>query len=316
MSEVPEQVSTSEETPEKKEVSTSTSFFKTAKGRFVIVLALVATLVGIGSRQMYQRPVTDPLVRGLSSIFPYTAIKVDGDKVSFKEFLSEFDALVNYFSETDPEGMPPDDVLEVAIADTIVNKLAVAQLATQYGVELNEDRVDAYYNELVATQENEEAFIQTVNESYGWTKEEFRERIIESIVLTLQMTDVVLEHEEVQQQRLTVITEAAERIIGGEAFEIVAADVHSGFGGIEADLGYISTSIIPETWLSDVEALEIGEMTGVLDLPEGYAMFMLVDKTSGEDEQLHLYTITVPKKTLEEVLGEYLETVEVIRHVG
>ncbi|MDG1949869.1 MAG: peptidylprolyl isomerase, partial [bacterium] len=181
----------------------------------------------------------------------------------------------------------------------------------------NEEQVDAYYQDLVATQESEDAFIATVYDSYGWSLDDFRERIIESIVLTLQMSDIVLEDETAQAEREALINEAHGRVEGGEEFEIVALDVHSGFSGIEADLGYVNSSIIPETWFAPVDALEEGEMTEVIELPEGFAIFKLVDKIiAGEETQLHLLTITVPKVTLEDVLAEYLQSVEVVRHVG
>lgn len=319
MNEAPEQVAheAPEQTHTTPQAEKTTSFLRTRPGKIVMVVALLALLLGVGSQQMYSRPVTSDLVRTLSVVLPYPAIVVADDSVTFKEFLSEYDALTKYFEETDSEGMPPEDILEVAIADTIVNKLAVQQLAEQYGVEVDQDQVEAYYQELVATQESEEVFVENVAESYGWSREEFRERIIESIVLTLQMSDVVLQDEETQSQRRALMDEAAQRIAGGEEFEVVAVDVHAGFGGINAQLGYVSSSIIPDTWFPAVDALEVGEVTEVLDLPEGYAMFMLTDRIlAGEEEEFELLTITVPKVTLEEVLADYLERVEVVRHVG
>jgi parvulin-like peptidyl-prolyl isomerase len=319
MNEAPEQQVSQDEQPVEKNSSGTTShgFLRSTKGKIALLVGLVVVLLIVGSQQMYARPVTDGMVRFLSKVFPYPAIVVGDDSITFKEFLSEYDALTKYFEESDPEGMPPEDILEVAIADTIVNKLAVRQIAADYGVEIDADQVEAYYQDLVSTQESEEAFLETVHESYGWTIDEFRERIIESIVLTLQMSDVILEDEESQAERRALIEEAYSRVVEGEVFEVVAFDVHSGFSGIESDLGYVNSSIIPDTWFSAVDALEDGEMTEILELPEGFAIFKLVDKIiAGEETQLHLLTITVPKVTLEDVLAEYLETVEVLRHVG
>lgn len=319
MNEAPEQQVSQDEQPVEKNSSPtkSHSVLRSTKGKIALLVGLVVVLLIVGSQQMYARPVTDGMVRFLSKVFPYPAIVVGDDSITFNEFLSEYDALTKYFEESDPEGMPPEDILEVAIADTIVNKLAVRQIATDYGVEIDVDQVEAYYQDLVSTQESEEAFLETVDESYGWTIDEFRERIIESIVLTLQMSDVILEDEESQAERRALIEEAYSRVVEGEVFEVVAFDVHSGFSGIESDLGYVNSSIIPDTWFSAVDALEDGEMTEVLELPEGFAIFKLVDKIiAGEETQLHLLTITVPKVTLEDVLAEYLETVEVVRHVG
>jgi len=169
----------------------------------------------------------------------------------------------------------------------------------------------------VIAQDGEEAFAQNLLQTFGWTPEEFKTRIVESIVLALQMTDTVLGDTETQRPRAEISQIAYVRVQAGEDFATIAKDVHAGFEGIESDLGYVKVSVIPESWASQVTALEEGQTTEVIDLPEGSAIFKLEEKIiAGEDTQLHLLSITVPKVSLEEVVKEYLTTVKVKRYVG
>jgi len=290
-------------------------FVLTPGGKIVLGVVALIVLFILLTVQVYARPVTDSLVRKVSQFIPYPALSVDGKEVTIKEFLTEYDALKQYFGDL-PEQMPPADQLEIAIADTLVNKIAIQKLALQYGVELDEERVEQYYQDVIA-QDGEDVFTQNLFETFGWTPEEFRTRIVESIVLALQMTDTVLADTQTQQPRKDLIDSANERIQADEDFATVAKDVHAGFDGIESDLGYVKASVIPESWASQVLSLEEGDTTEIIDLPEGYAIFKLEEKIpAGEDTQMHLLSITVPKVSLEEVVDEYLTTVKVKRYVG
>jgi hypothetical protein len=303
-----------------RETSATTSctfkqFLKTPKRTLSIGIIVVVAILGLLASQVYVRPVADPLVRVMASIFPFPALSVDGRTVMLNEFLQEYDALSSYFEDANKPA-PPLEELEIAIADTLVNKIAIAQLAKQYRVILDEERVEQYYQDVIA-QDGEETFAQNLEESFGWSTQEFKERIVESIVLALQMTDTILADGQTQQARRDLIDAAYARVQAGEDFASIAKDVHAGFEGIESDLGYVKVSQIPETWVNQVTRLSEGQTTGIIELPEGYAVFKLEETiAAGDDTQVHLLSITVPKVTLEESVEAYLSTVEVKRYVG
>lgn len=291
-------------------------FLATPKGKLVALAVALVAVFAVVATQTYARPVTDPFVRSVARVLPLPALKVDGQTVTIKEFLIEYDALQSYFNDLG-EQAPPEDQLEVAIADTLVNKIAIAQLAKAQGVVLDETRVGEYFQDVVAGQESQEAFEQNLLDTFGWTPEDFRKRIVESIVLALQMTDAVRENDELQAPRAQLMQTAYARVLAGEDFAAVAKDAHAAFEGIESDLGYVQASILPSTWGTQVNALAEGEMTEVIELPEGYVVFKLEEKiAAGEDTQLHLLSITIPKVTLEEVVEEYLAGAQVKRYVG
>jgi parvulin-like peptidyl-prolyl isomerase len=293
------------------------TFLKTKNGKYIATAVAVVVLFVLATTQVYSRPVTDGLVRALSNVIPYPALSVNGDKVSVKEFLIEYDALVQYFSSTEGEVAPAGDQLEVMIAETLINKIAMQQLADERGVELDSEKVDSYYQSIIDGQQSEELFVSELERTFGWTQDEFKTRIVESIVLALQMGDEVLADADLQLEKSELAQQSYQRVIDGEAFAVVAKDVHSGFPGLESDLGYIKLSSIPPTWAETVDGLEVGGITEVLDLPEGYAIFRLEERIDAEaDTQLHLMTITVPKTTLEELVDTYIDEAKIKRYIG
>lgn len=293
------------------------SFFSSSRGRIIAGIVCVVVLLLIAFTQVYNRPMTDSFVRLMASVFPLPAVSVDGASVTLKDFIAEYDALGSYFAQQG-NGGPSSEDLEVAIADTIINKLAIRKLAAERGVEVDAARVEKYYQDIIASEESEEAFVRELDESFGWDVEEFKSRVVESIVIALQMSEEVLENADDQTLRRATIDGAYARLRNGEDFATVAKDIHSGFdASFESDLGYVKQSAIPLTWAFAVENLPGGSYTDVLDLPEGYAVFKVVERiAAGEEKQLRLLVLSVPKKTLEDVVLEYLEGVEVKRYVG
>lgn len=319
--ELPIESVSSELTPVPSHPSSPTSGFKrlfsTPRRKVITFFIVLVVLGGWATQQVYSRSVDDPFVRTLASVFPFPALSVNGDTVSMKEFLSEYDALKQYF-EGQEGGAPPADQLELAIADTLTNKIVIRQLAQARGLEIDEARVEQYYQDVLTSQESEEAFIQDLNDTFGWNVDEFKTRVVESIVLALQMSEAILADETLQQSARDSIDAAAVRVQSGEDFATIGKEVNAQYdAGFETDLGYVKLSIIPETWAASVEVLEIGAVTEVLDLSEGYAIFKAEDRiTAADDTQIHLLSITVPKVTLEEIVKDYLETAEVKRYVG
>jgi parvulin-like peptidyl-prolyl isomerase len=295
------------------------SFFKTKKFRIIAGVVLVFAMLGLTTQQVYSRPATDTFVRIVTKVFPFPAVSVNGHIISMADYLLEYDALLNSFAASAPEGtaLPSEAELEEAIMQTLINKLAIRQLASSSEIEIDQERIDEYYEEIVTAQGGEESFAVELSETFGWNVGQFKERIIRSIVLALQMTDFVESDEDLQEEREALIKDAFERLQDGEDFRVVAKEVHGAVDpNVNSDLGYVQLSVIPSTWADAVETLPVDAHSPIQYLDEGYAIFKVLDRiVAGEDMQLHLMVITVPKKTLEDVVKEYLEKAEIKRYL-
>jgi parvulin-like peptidyl-prolyl isomerase len=293
------------------------AFFCRHKKKFAIGLVVFLVIFGLVSREVYHRPVSDGFVRAVSSIVPYPAMSVGDTTITIREYLQEYDALVSFFTADEEGATPSESALEEAISETLVNKIAVKKLADQYELVLDEEQIEEYFQGILSAQESEEAFAAELDVTFGWTVEEFKERVVASIVLAFQVSDFVLESEEIQQERVDAINSAYARIQEGEDFSVVAKEVHAMFDeSLESDLGYVKLSAIPSAWVSSVENLNQGEYTEVLTLDEGFAIFLVNDSiVAGEDTQLHLLAVTVQKRTVEDVVAAYVEAMEIKNYI-
>ncbi len=254
-----------------------------------VLLALIGFLV-ILTLLVYRLSLTNPLTRTVVSILPFPAVLVNGTMISMRDYIDEHNALLQYMESTGNEELPSDEIVRQTILDALINKAVIRELALRTGIKLDQERVEQYYLDVVQNQQSEEVFTKELNETFGWTREQFKKRIIESIVLALQMSEYVLANAEWQAEARTQIEQ-----------ELTAP------GSVpEKDLGDVAVLNLPSQW-ADVAQLPVGQRSGILESEREYVIVKVEERKEETSEvQLHLKAAIVPKKTLEDVVKEYL----------
>jgi hypothetical protein len=242
--------------------------------------------------------------------------------VTFNDFYKEQDSLKRYFATSEAQAgqVPDDEQMQSMIVQTLINKAVVEKLANDYGVKLVPSKVQEFYQSFLDSNvgSTEESIKQQLQETFGWTPEQFKKQIIEPIALSTEVATYVAESPFFQKPLKDEIESAYKRVTTeGEDFVTVGTEVHERVKiDLKSDLGFVNKSDLPESWASYVVDLETGKTTEIVELPQGYAIFKVSDRIKSQekagktavatDEQLHLLTITVPKKTLDQVVQEYL----------
>lgn len=259
-----------------------------------ILVALIGLAVFL-TVLVYALPVTNPVARAIAAVLPYPAATVNGTIITLHDYINEYDALQKYLRTSTASEQVSEQAMQQTILDALVNKAAIRELAMREGVRLDTERVRAFYQDVVGAEESEEAFASELKETYGWTTDQFQERIIESIVLALQMSEYVLDNEAMQAEgRAKIDAELASP------------------GTLPAeDIGVYPLSEIPEEW-SSVKDLPVGGRTGILESEIWYMIFEMAERTeAGGEAQLHLKAVNVPKVTLEDRVKAYLDGAKV-----
>ncbi|HBK35061.1 TPA: hypothetical protein DDZ01_03650 [Candidatus Uhrbacteria bacterium] len=302
------------------EIKKQKAFFvflaKTPVRIVLIVLVLLAFILGL-TFAVYTKPISSPFVQRIVNILPYPAAFVNGQAIWMSDFIKEYEAITQYFGTLDDSEIPSDEVVKATIMDTLVNKIAVQHLANQYGVVLDESRVDEELASLLSTT-TEEEFLAQLEEMFGWNLDEFKDRVLQPLVLAEQMSEFVETSEDLQAGQKEKAEAAYTRIINGEVFSDVATEIYSasGFEG-DGDLGLVNTSDIPEEWMEVINAVEVGSVSPVTEFPGGYYLFSVVERTETEDgEQIHLYGLMIPQATLTEAVTHYIDSIKEWRIVG
>ena len=284
---------------------------------FVVLLLILGSLFYLAQRTIYHRPPGDTLVTFLAAAYPFPAVKIGSMTITMKDYLIEYKAFESSLKAAEGQEPPAPEQLQEVILQTLINKRVIAKLAKDFDVKATPERVDAYYKQALADQKDEQAFAQELQTTFGWTIDEFKKRVIESIVLAVDTNIKVLASEDLQAERKALITTARTRVQNNEDFATVAKEVMGPFGLMESDLGFFKISALPEEWRSAVDATQKEALTDVLQNDKIFTFFKIKDRiVAGDETQVHLLTITIPKKTLEDLVKEYLATVEVKRYLG
>jgi len=271
----------------------------------LVLLCLI--LIGGVTTFVYTQSPEDAAVRAIVEQVPYPAVLVNWQPITIESYLKERDALMKYYESAEtPLEEGQEESVGNDVVETLVNKVAVDQLAVRYGITLDEARVEEMAAEL--TGDDDGAFNQQLKSQFGWTREEFEERVIKSIVLASQVSTHVAETESIQQPRREQMGSALERIEGGEAFADVATSISEQYPSVRGgDIGYVKISQLPETWKESVTSLEAGEHTGIVEEEQAFLVFKVIERVeAGEDSEVQLSAVVVPKRALQEVVDEYL----------
>jgi parvulin-like peptidyl-prolyl isomerase len=274
----------------------------------------VVVVAGALASFVYTHAASNPRVGQITRVFPFPAVMVGRHAVSFQDYYNEQSAIKQYFSSaTNKAATISDEEMSAIAINTLVNKTVVKKLASDYSLTLDSSRVEDYYQKLIEAGDGEEAFKKQLSETFGWTPDDFKTSIVGSLILAMQVGEFIAQNEDLQAPQKTLIDEAYTRVASGEDFAVVAKEVHEKARvAMDSDLGFINASELPLSWSENVTTLETGKVSEVVELPEGYAFFSVSERRgSGEKEEIHLLAVTVPKKNLEQVVGEYLETVKV-----
>lgn len=287
---------------------------------FIIAAAVVVFLAAVGtiSAAVYLLPISDSFVRSVTSVVPYPVAVVNAEPITFKEFYLEWDAMQSYLSSSqiDSASIPPIGELQGNIVDSMVNKTVVRQLAKQYGLTLSQEKVDETTQKIFSQYDSEQAALDAVQQTFGWNKQVFVDRVIKPVVLSSQLEETVYADESLQIEAKTKINDALQRLKNSEAFAKVAAEVSSDSSATNGgDIGFRTVGAVPAEWVAAVDSLGLNQFSDVVDLASVYSISMASEKTeSAEDgSQYHFHIIIVNKYSLDEVLKNFMSASKIWR---
>lgn len=275
----------------------------------VLLVGLIVAFIAL-TAAVYLLPINDSFVRKVASVVPYPAVAVNGVPIFFKEFYQEWDAYQTYLQQQ-PDRAGADmanEEVQTRVLDTMIDREIVQQLANQYLIKLDENKVKETLDNFIAQSASEEQFFSDIKTNFGWEKEAFVARVVEPMVLSSQVEEKILADENLQKDARKKIDEALTRLKNNEAFSTVAGEINddssAGNGG---DLGFISVDSLPAEVLTFLNTNPLNTFSEVLDLQSFYSIVMASDKVEGENgTQYALHIIIVSKKGLSEVINNFM----------
>lgn len=256
-------------------------------GVALVIGAIIWYVVGIQSvKALSESSFTMTTAR----IFKIPVASINGESISYEEYVDNVQAMRTFYESdtTELETPSEEEMSDYILSRLLVNQLTM-QVAREYGVSLEASEIDAVVNtQLLASFESKEKAAEEITSRYGWTLDEFVQKIVVPAELEQKLADTYLQSvkdpgkkEEVRATAQSVL----DRIKAGESFEKLAAEFGSDStkeqGG---DLGWFSRGVMVPEFETGVFALKKGELSeDLIETQFGFHIVRLDDMRTTKD---------------------------------
>jgi parvulin-like peptidyl-prolyl isomerase len=155
----------------------------------VIILTIGTFAVGIYGFSWQNKPtkamvkaIPYPCVLMLDKYFPYV------HEIRLSSVWSELDSVEKYFNEfqkldlTKPENKDQLEKIRFQIEDQMINNKIIGEQAKVYGVKVDQKAIDEEHKKIVDANGGEAKVKETIDKYYGWTVDQFKEKIREELL--------------------------------------------------------------------------------------------------------------------------------------
>ncbi len=221
---------TTNETPEPKTKSSKAGSLLVAGVSVAVVVGVIIWyVVGIQSvRALSESPFAVTTAR----IFRIPVASMNGEKIQYTKYVDKLRAMKTFYN-TEAEGTPrPTDaeMSDYIISRLLINHL-VDQVAKEYKTALTQEDIDTIVNtKLLVSFESREKAEEEIMKRYGWTLDEFVQKIVAPTELEQKLSNAYLEATKDPAKKEAVRTQAQtvlDRIKKGESFEKLAKEFGS-----------------------------------------------------------------------------------------
>jgi|GEM_PF-1322337 len=226
------------------------------------------------------------LVQRTASVLPYPATVVGHHVVRYDDLTDFNHALTTYFAalkDFNPSFTAPAPVdVKADALDELVRQQALSTLAGRYKVTVSSLEIDEQMKKLVAQAGSEENVTSAIKNLYGWSLDQYRERIIvpyltrQHVQEQLATDDSLAVNKAAKQKADDALVKLKSGTDFAELAKTSSEDTDSSAAG--GDLGFIKRGDRDKTIEDAAFALEKGKMSDVVRTPDGYVILLAVDK--------------------------------------
>lgn len=248
-----------------------------------------------------------------TNIFGYAPIpiaKINNSFVWLPTYTEEYNAYEHFTLNVSNEPLDETSAKEQIISRLIINTLNNQKLA-EYDVEITQEEIDQQVSDFMADRTPEEFFAQ-VKDVYGWSQDDFIERVVKPALVQQKLLDEARKDSEViknytsddmeyrashifiaknqdepgeDKKSEELLQEALKKINEGESFEDFAATINQDrsqeTGG---DIGWFRASEVDENFLAALQGLDNNELhDSIIQSKFGYHIVKKTDERTSLD---------------------------------
>ncbi|PIZ57093.1 hypothetical protein COY23_01885 [bacterium (Candidatus Torokbacteria) CG_4_10_14_0_2_um_filter_35_8] len=274
-----------EKEPKKKRNIVGILFFA-----FCIVALITVIVTGAGLYKLgWDNKYTDIMKKAL----PYPVALVNFRLVTFANFKDSMDSVTKIYEENENMDFSSDEgkkiwsSLNAMVLKRMIEDEIVRELCLKKDVLVTDEDIDKELEMIVEATGDKALVEEKINEIYGWTLDEFKQKILIPSLRRKKLEEKVLEDEEVIGEAREEAEKVLEEIKKGEAsFSELAQkyseDNYSAENG--GDLGWFSKGDMIKEFEDAAFSLEKGEVSNLVKTKYGFHIIEVTDRNDKEEK--------------------------------
>lgn len=284
----------------------SRSFRSLALRVGAVALTLLVVVVAVFGVLIYKYKSESPAVRIAANILPYPVEQVNGQFVSYRDYLFEVDAnkkayqnnaklnnqtAVDFKSE---DGKKLLTQIRQHALDKLKSDAVTAQLASQKKVTVTDKEVNELIDQLYDRYGGKDTLLKTLNQIYGWNLNDLKS-VIRKQLLLKNLEDKVTADPAVDAAAKTKAQDVLKKVQdGGDFGELAKQYSQASDAATGGDLGFFAKGQLPDNVQAAAEALQPGQVSDAIKTQYGYEILKVVEKKDdGSIHGLHILIKTI-----------------------
>lgn len=274
---------------------------KVAAG-LVAVFALVLIVFGV---LIYGYHSESPIVYGVAKVIPFPVSSVNGNFVSYGDYLFQLNANKRGYQQNaklnnqpaadfkTTEGKKILTQFHTASLEKVKSDAVVAQLAAQKKVKVTDKDVTTLIDTLYKNYGGKDTLLKTLKDIYGWDLNDLK-KVVRKQLLEQKLSEKVTSDPVIDAQAKAKAADVAKKVKDGGDFAAIAkqysqaSDAASG-----GDLGTFSKGQVSDEIQKAVDALPVGGVSDLVKDQYGYEIIKVTEKTGDTAKASHILIKTI-----------------------
>lgn len=290
-----------------------------------VLVALIAVVVLIFGVLIYAYKSESPAVKAVASVVPYPVERVNGQFVSYSDYLFEVEANKRAYQNnaklnnqpavdfTSADGKKLVTQIKQHSLDKLESDAVIAQLASQKKVKVSDKEVNDLINQLYSRYGGKDTLLKTLKQIYGWNLGDLQ-KVVRKQLLAKDLETKVTSDPTVDAAAKAKAQDVLKQVQGGADFTDVAkknsqaSDAASG-----GDLGFFTKGQLPDNLQAAAEALQPGQVSDVVKTQYGYEIIKVLEKK--DDGSIHAQHVLIKTVDFNEYFQAQLKKAKYTKYV-
>jgi parvulin-like peptidyl-prolyl isomerase len=297
-------------------------FLITHKKKIIIAGILIIGFFALMTIFTYAVEINSPFIKKIQSIFPMPAAIVGNSWISINDVEKNVNSVRRFYENQNfaeigiridfetTEGkerlnLQRQDVLSKMVEDKIIEKIA-----KDYNISVSDEVVKSEIERAKKEGRGEAEIEAELKKLYGWTLDDFGEKVIKVELLQQQVEDRFQEENPITEDQRQKAEKALGDLNNGRLFEEVAKEYSEGVtrekGGA---LGWFKSGQLVESVNQVAFSIEPNQVSGIIESPFGLHIIKITDTRELENGEKIVYVnqIIIKKKQFIELVEEKMD---------